>query len=499
MGRFIIAALFLLSLAAKLCGQVVPADGALLHYRLIGFSAPGMASGGSYILQVAEGYYNEPDSFKKNIAFTLAAKAGKIVAEVPHWGKAYTWCMVAASGGAGALHHFSTQAIASSGPDARRLRLVQPALKYADAFVFSDAAKALYNMKGEAVWVMPAIEGVVNEGTVVRDLKISPAGTITFMTMAMAYEIDYYGKVLWQAPNRGEVSGESVEHYHHEFTRLGNGHYMVLGQELVAWGWQLTSTGDSTLVFAGGVGQDNTFRKTFKMPFGTVLEYDAAGKLVWGWRYSTYFREAGLNTQIAKRAYLDSHENAFYFDEKAGLLYVSFKNPSEVLKVKYPEGKVLAVYGKDFKHAYDTQATAPFCQQHGCKKGKGGGLYLFNNNFCNPGALPSVAMFEEPAAKQGQLKLAWAYQYPIAAKDVVKVAATTGGNVIEMPGGEVFASMCAPYGNVFIVGKGKKKLWDAVLEKWDAAANKWVPQDQYRASIITSRQQLERLLGNAQK
>ncbi len=31
----------------------------------------------------------------------------------------------------------------------------------------------------------------------------------------------------------GAVSGDTEEHFHHEFTRLHNGHYMVLGNEYV--------------------------------------------------------------------------------------------------------------------------------------------------------------------------------------------------------------------------------------------------------------------------
>ena len=78
---------------------------------------------------------------------------------------------------------------------------------------------------------------------------------------------------------------------------------------------------------------------------------------------------------------------------------------------------------------------------------------------------------------------------------------TSGGNVVELPDGSLFASMCVRYGNVLIVGRDKKLVWNAISEKWVPGLKKWTVTGNYRASIITGQKELERLVwgGEAKK
>ena len=46
----------------------------------------------------------------------------------------------------------------------------------------------------------------------------------------------------------------------------------------------------------------------------------------------------------------DVHENAFFFDEKNKVIYISFKYISTIIKLKYPEGIVLNTYGPMQNH-----------------------------------------------------------------------------------------------------------------------------------------------------
>ncbi len=493
MGRILVSFLLFL-LPLQLLGQVAPAEGALLNYRIIPFQqATGQKPHDK--LEIAKGYFTNADSFKHNVIITVPVSAGKQMAEVPLWGTHYTWRRIN-NGEPGVLHHFSTLQLPFTDSSAYRLKVLQPTAKFTDALVFCDATRALYTMQGRVVWVLPDIEGIVAANTVIRDLKLSPAGTITFMTMTMAYEIDYNGKILWRAPNTGEVSGEKIEHYHHEFTRLTNGHYMTLGHEMRICEWQQNTINDSTLVFTDmtlSPAATPSARKSFSMPFGTVLEYNKEGQLVWSWKYFSYFSTTQRSKNIKDIRQVDSHENAFYFDEKAGYVYVSYKNANQLLKIKYPKGDVIAVYDGAGAGTKD----GLFCQQHACKKSANGNLYLFNNNFCNPDALPAVIKLKELPGQKNNIKKVWEYRCPADAGKFVKPNATMGGNVVELPGGELFVSLCSPYSNLFIVNSNKQKLWSADLEKWDAAKGKWMPQEQYRASIISDRKKLEQLVWNA--
>ncbi len=495
MNRCLLAFLLLL-LWFNGYGQYFPAEGSHLHYRIIAFRVP--VKVGICTIEIAKGNINNLDSFEKNIVkVTQKLNSGMVIAEVPDWGAAYTWRLVTGKKPLEGLHHFSTLNLPFTDVAKYRLKVSQPATQYSDAFVFCDANRVLYDMKGNAVWVLPDMEGIVSATTVIRDLKLSPAGTITFMTMTMAYEIDFSGKILWRAPNTGAVSGEKTEHYHHEFTRLSNGHYMTLGHEMLSCTWQKTGINDSALTISrvNGLPQPTNGGSHFSMPFGTVLEYNASGQLIWSWKYFNYFIKTQQYSAIKDRRELDSHENAFYFDEKAGYVYLSFKNANQVLKISYPQGQVTQVYNG----LEAATITGLFCQQHACKKSAKGYVYLFNNNFCNPDSLPTVIKLKEPVTQKDKIKKIWEYKCPISAENFVHPAATTGGNVCEMPGDALFVSLCSPYGNMFIVNANKQKLWNADLEKWDIEKARWIPQEQYRASIITDRKKLEQLVRSAAK
>jgi len=55
-----------------------------------------------------------------------------------------------------------------------------------------------------------------------------------------------------------------------------------------------------------------------------------------------------------------------------------------------------------------------------------------------------------------------------------------------------------PYSEVFIVGRDKKKLWSAIPETWNTEKKKWEIPGLYRASIITSRADIEKMIWNSQ-
>jgi hypothetical protein len=64
---------------------------------------------------------------------------------------------------------------------------------------------------------------------------------------------------------------------------------------------------------------------------------------------------------------------------------------------------------------------------------------------------------------------------------------------MELPDESIFVSSCTPFGNVFIVGRDKHLIWEAVLEKYNAE-KKWMELSQYRASFVTGRKQLEEMI-----
>ncbi len=504
---------------SALFSQVFPKEGGKLSYRIIGFSFPG-GKPGICTLKIARGYYEHADSFNRNVSQSVVCKTNKAIAEVPSFGSAYTWCVVYPGKrmDAGALHHFSTLISQKLDTAVSRLRIINKAEQYKDAYVFIDCMQALYDMDGSPVWFLPDSTYMTNKISNAIDLKLSVNNAITYIINDKIKEISYNGAVNWTGHNTGEVGGDTTEHYHHEFTRLGNGHYMVMGNEDVAW--EVPGYIPDTVVQTDIThDSDNIYRQ--KLKFGTLIEYDREGRVVWAWKSSAYFKTSDIYKRKAANGRYhepDVHENSFYFDEQKKVIYVSCRNTSQVLKVNYPEGIVLAAYG-DTATARDNAGNLLFSGQHSVKISKEGNLYLFNNNIL-PAGIPTLIMMQEPADNNGAgLKKIWEYTCTLdgltereqehyhkkrearqrrEGNGHMRVAFTSGGNVMELAGGAIFASMNGPSSKIFIVTKDNNVVWSAIPEQKQAADTAWGAAPTYRASIIPGRSALEELIRNSE-
>ena len=500
--RKILVLLVCCLVTCRVVSQVLPKEDSKLNYRLIGFYFPDVSASSEYVLDIAKGTYYSDDSFRKNVVISKTCAEKKTIVLVPFFGENYTWCVSYRNerlkSRKSVLHHFSTMVIPFVDTSNTRLRVIKQALKHNDNYVFLDGTKALYDMEGNPVWYLPDIRGI---GLPPRDLKLSPQGTITFLLDNHAYEINYDGDVLWRSPNDGKVSGTLGEGYNHEFTRLPNGHYMVLGKKFVLW--ELPATIDSSVLNAPGViiVHDTINKKYYqKMELGTIIEYAADSSVVWSWNSSDYLKGSDLYKRRTQEGLfdLDIHENSFYFDEHAQVIYVSCRDVSRVLKIKYPEGNVLNSYGGAYVPGGREVQRGLFCHQHSCRISKEGYLYLFNNNGCNPEERPKIIMMKEPDGPQDSIRKIWEYECDVEGmneKNPIDPTFMAGGNVLELPDSSLFVSLCVMYGNVFIIGRDKEILWNAISEIYMPAKKRWKVQSSYRASII-DRKDMERLIWN---
>ncbi len=495
----ILGILFIMLLCGSLRAQVLPAEGSTLSYRVIGFAIQG-AGTGKYRLDIAPGDYNNTDSFEKHIIKRIERDSCRIIAEVPSFGSAYTWRMLPLTTGAAGtiLHHFSITALPDADTSRLRLRIIEQAKAYKGGYVFLDGNRALYDMNGNPVWMLPDKENFRNERMELRDLKMTPQGTITFLLVDKAYEISYRGDILWRGPDKGTVSGDTSEHYHHELTRLQNGNYMVLGMEYMLWRYT-TKGRDSSWTFVPYTRQrKDSFNIYHFAPLGTIIEYDHNNNVVWSWKSSSYVAGSDIFYHLT-RDIPDAaiHQNAFSFDEQNKVIYTGFRNVSRILKIKYPEGKVLATYGETYKHGMPEKGNGLFCRQHCSALSQQGYLYLFNNNNCNPESTPTLLMMQQPGTKGGTLKKVWEYDCPIegvSSKKQRLYQFPTGGNMLELPDKSIFACMGGTYSKVMILNRDKKVLWSALPEKWNEAEKKWKIMYSYRASMVTGPEEMARLV-----
>ncbi len=482
----------------QLGAQVFPREGSKLCYRIIGFSFPVQVGANKYKIEIAKGAYDTESDFEKNVTASVFTKKNKTIAEVSSFGQQYTWRIICYtstnSTTKSILHHFSVNITPDVDTSATRLRVTKDMGKYKDAYVFIDGNKALYDMKGNPVWYMRGTEQASNQNIVVRDLKPTPQGSITFFTGGHPYEINYNGDVLWQYKGS---SANDYKIFHHEFTRLKNGHYMGMIYE-DQYGHPQPLIKDSAERY---VYDSAGF---FRTRFGSSLaEFDQDGHCIWHWSglaYENSFDMGSRKTIDCSVTDFDFHENSFFFDEDNKVVYLSFRNICRIIKIKYPEGNVLNTYGTIYKPGMKDMENGLFCGQHSCTHTPDGYLCLFNNNVCND-QLPSVLLLKEPAAGKNDLKKVWEYQCTVENKDSTAIRGThflSGGSVVALAGQAMLVMMGMPYPEVFIVNRDKKILWSAIPEKYHPTLEKWVVFEQYRASII-NRKDLEQLIWNSEK
>ncbi len=478
-----VLALFVCMAQAAICQ--VPGENRILNYRIIAFSPPQEQNTNDYTLEIAKGNYNSEDSFRKHIIIATHSRSEKTIAEVPAFGSPYTWRTISHKDNAtpvkSKLYHFSTGMTPGADLSMARLNVKVPATKeYKDAYVFLDGQKALYDMEGRLVWYLPPSN---NQLTMVTDLKMTNSGTITFLSNN-AYEIDYDGNVLWKAPDNGTVSGGMRENYHHDFTKLANGHYMLLGTEIVRSAPEKENAPHPTTDGA----QSNPPRPA---RYSTIIEYNANGDVVWSWKLSKYILDNGiLNNPAIDPHVLTPHTNSFYFDEQEKVIYISCKELNTILKIKYPEGTVMNSYGEAPVSHTGPKGEKLFCGQHGVTKSQKGVVFIYNNNDCCEDGLPKVKALKEPVTTDEKMKIIWEYQCSTDKAGHKKF--NSGGNVTILDDESLFVCMGGDYSKVFIVNKDKKILWSALPERKNAGV--WIPDHQYRASIIGSTEKLHQLI-----
>jgi len=296
---------------------------------------------------------------------------------------------------------------------------------------------------------------------VIRDLKITRNGTITFMSNVNAHEIDYDANILWSAHDAKTEDSNIVQQYHHEFTKLSNGHFMTIGN---------IRSIENTVNNEVRINSDSGTKKI--MPCGYVIEYDTKSNIAWKWNScnSIGFDDAS------------SHFNSFYFDEKKLVVYTSYRNFNTIIKTEYPSGRLLATYNGG--------RNGIFYYQHNVSLNNDGNLLLFNNNFKahlaakerNTLSICSIAVFKEPATATDTLQKIW--EFTCDFDTLASAISPGGGSVQQLSDGDYLVCTGLP-GRDFIVSKDKKVLWNILVEE---NKNGWKPFGGYRISPVTPNQ-----------
>lgn len=463
--------------------QLSPAEDAQLHYTIIRFLFPAEKGATEYKVAVVEGNIKSIGEFEKRKLSWRTSSEPSVISEVEKFGAQYTWRSAANVQGRwvySGLHHFSTLRSVVIDSVGLRLRMTASDSRYAGIYVFVDATKGLYNAQGKLVWYVP---DAIASSPRVQDLKLSPQGTILFEYRAAMYEIDYEGHVLNKLPAK---DSSLINGFHHEVCRLKNGHYMGLGNKM-----EYIKKGGDAFLLSPVPDSSGGFKPTV---FEVLNEFDENGKLVWQYKIIDYLLASDVKewARQGEETRMHPHVNAFFFDEQNSEFYLGCRDLNRILRISYPDGRVLSEYGRKDLATSGVPGQDLFCQQHAVNV-KDGVVYIFNNNGCSADHIPSIlAVKESPKAEYGIDKL-WEYKFDV---QPMKVNRSRGGNVIPLSDGNVFTSIGTPWGQMLIVDKNGRIFWGACVERWDTESGSTKETGTYRASIIFPGMDFEKMINS---
>lgn len=472
--------------------QVKPLNGSTLNYRIIGFQVPQNVKAVTYTLQIALDSVAKADEFERRTIIEQMSSSNKIIETVPTFNMLYTWRVVCKDKAGKIvsktpLYYFRTGYIKYIDTSVYKMAVYNNTKAVKDVYMMLDNCGVMYDMNGVPVWYLPVIpdrDSTNNKNHMMRDLKPTGHGTITALFEHGIYEFDYDGNVLWRGPLNGTKISEEIQTYHHEFTRLTNGNYLVAGNEEIELEVLQGADNRERIDTQQTIQRDG--KRYRKVASGTILEYDKTGKLIWSWKSSSVFNKETINADAGNRMIrLGTHLNSVYMDEQNKVVYVGFRNISKIVKLEYPTGKILDVFeGKIpiMRQGADMSkiATDPFSCQHSCRK-EYGMLYVFNNNTMRDPNSSSVAeIYQEPDTTGKGLKKIWYFDCNIDRNTTP--GSPVGGSIYAINDTTVLICM-GQAGRILIVDKNKNVLWNG-FQKFNRGEDAWVNLPQYRVSYV---------------
>lgn len=336
-----------------------------------------------------------------------------------------------------------------------------------------DYHTMIFDRDGNPVWFLPDDpKQEYSRNDRVRDIRVTSAGTITFITNRNAFEIMPDGRISWRAPKSGP---NTVETLHHGIERLPNGNLMTLGNHTVR-----KAVPFDTL--------------SIPVEFGVVVEYDRTGKIVWKWDSYSYIKPAEIEFQQLKNGQWtsSSHMNAFRQVSENGVeyVYVGFRDLSRIIKIEKSSGKVVGTYGRKLDSGFGWADEKLFYVQHDVTPLRDGSIAVFNNDsVTNEGVVSSLVIFTP--GKQGQ-KSQVTYRLTCDFDKQTTGKSEKCGGVDELPNGNLLVN----FGNInrtIEITRDGKIVWDAFTEYIPRDGiyshdpdSMWKPAGQYRSHYSPS-------------
>lgn len=454
-----------------LFAQIRPENGSTLNFTQVLLEYPSVSGTSIYKIEYSE---NEDFTF----ALPATSQGTQTIISGLDWDKKYFWRYKAYDPKGKILftspvYSFSTLLAEWLRPEVFRVT-IQKAKKNQDAGLITlDYSRAIVDYSGEIVWYLPDRKEFPAANKP-RDLRLTKGNTVTFWVEKQVFETDLYGNVLWKGPNKGVVSKDTAEEYHHYFEKLPSGNYLTMGTAYLPV--EMPDTFPESLLKNNLLATVKNGKIYMKTEFGTLIEYNAKGEIVWSWNSYSYFKPADLlSLQYPNGApLLSTHMNAASQDINGEYVYAGFRNIHRIVKIEKKTGKVVAEWGKNI-HKGMAPGTHFFSNQHDANVFPDGRIGVFNNDsITNAGVVSSAVIFS-----QGEKpKILW--RLPCDFDGLSDGKSMKGGSVDLLPSGNYLICMGA-IPRTLEVNEAKELIWGIRTETKKKEEKAFSPSVQFKA------------------
>lgn len=318
--------------------QVRPQNLAQLNYNQVLFQWENCINADKYVLEIWD------QTLRRIFLKDTFPLSGTLIRNLD-WGHQYEWQVTALVKGKkqclSPKRSFSLLTNKKVDTTKYRNNVVVNKLHEDSLYILLDNPGIIIDLRGKPVWFYPdtTVARVFNlkllDNGDVAALK--PNGTQSANENLALEQLTFDGLQVWKAPKNSRKIADSSDHYHHDYQLLSNGHYLVLGNEFV-------------------------LQKGMYVRYGTVIEYDSAGRAVWFWSSRDYLKEEDLFAEGLKDN--PAHLNSLYLDEATNQLWLSFRYLDRVIVLDKGTEKVLRSIGRKMPSGEAQEGDGLIARQH---------------------------------------------------------------------------------------------------------------------------------------
>ncbi len=456
----------------NISAAVIPADGAHLNHTQVMFEYNEVKGADEYLVTITSDPYMVGDV--NAVSFEISNKSlAVLLKQGLHFGRNYKWNFQAFKNKQllfkSPEYHFSIDYHPFVDPNLYRFTVKSKPGLYNDNVIFLDNLGIAIDRQGNPVWFLNDKKFDGSKEPALRNIQLTGDGTITYLDNTNAVEISLSGDTLWKAPNDGKVSRGKSEFYHHDFTKLYDGSYLVGGY-----------------FFQNEKGFYNP-SNIVNARYNTIIQYDVNGNVTWSWNEKDHVaREMIYRYSNADATNVEgTHLNGFSFDSATNSIIASFRNNSSVFKIDKKTGRVVYDWGKHNVVKQKTDTNFWFFRQHGPVVMRNGNVLIYNNNVVDDEkavTFPRILIVNQPL-QNDQSKKIWEYE--------IKIPELPGGHkgkegyALELPNGNILVCI-GGLNKIFEITLDREVVWECTFEKYSPEENKWKPFTNYRTNVASS-------------